>query len=408
MKNILLIMPYGGVGGMERLALNFYNQYKKQGYTVKVMKIIQLDSDIFHFRDDEIALSKLDFIQMSFLKRFWFYCKIPFIIYKTVKKNKITHSIAFGDMANLFSSLSFSKEYKVASIHSFKSIEFKEKNFLNIIFKWAYKTTYCSFDKVVCISQAVKQDLINNCGFKFKNKLQVVYNPHDFKAIDRLSQEPLESILEKELFHNKVILFLGRLTLVKAPWHLIKSFSLLENHDNSVKLVFIGTGDEQLVEHLMELSSKLGVKENVVFLGKKSNPYPYLKSASLLALTSYYEGTPNVIVEAIAMETPIVSSNCTDGILELMSNKKCEKINNIISTECGIITPNFYKGDMKIPLNELIIAEEKIFSEAINIVLGTDFYISKIKENKAQLLAKFNLETNASSYISKEKKDNNA
>ena len=42
-------MPYGGVGGMERLALNFYNQYKSQGYTVKAIKIIQLDSDIIHF-----------------------------------------------------------------------------------------------------------------------------------------------------------------------------------------------------------------------------------------------------------------------------------------------------------------------------------------------------------------------
>ncbi|WP_396166563.1 glycosyltransferase [Flavobacterium sp.] len=400
MKNILLIMPYGGVGGMERLALNFYNQYKKKGCTVKVLKIIQLNSDIVRFGENEIALSTIDFIEMPFWKRFWFYCKIPFLIHHIIKKNKITHSISFGDMANVFSSLSFSKEFKVASIHSFKSIEFKEKNFLNKIFKLAYKTTYFFFNKVVCISETVKLDLIKNCGFKFQNKLKVLYNPHDFEAIDRLSDEHLESVFEEELFQNKVILFLGRLTLVKAPWHLIKAFSLLKNLDNSMKLVFIGDGDEGLTNYLLELTVKLGIKENVVFLGRKSNPYPYLKRASILALTSYYEGTPNVIVEAIATETPIVTSNCTDGILELMSTKKQIIQEDFILTESGIITPSFYKGRLDIPLDETVTNEEIIFSKAINKVLFQDDYVSVIKKNKEQLLSKFNLETIAANYLS--------
>ncbi len=130
MKNILLIIPYGGVGGIERLALNFYNHYVSKGYIVKVIKIIQLDSDIIHFGVDEIALSTKDFIKMPFINRLYFYCKIPFLIHKIIKKNKISHSISFGDMTNFFSSLSFTKEYKIGSIHSFKSIEFKEQNFL--------------------------------------------------------------------------------------------------------------------------------------------------------------------------------------------------------------------------------------------------------------------------------------
>lgn len=400
MKNILLIMPYGGVGGMERLALNFYNQYQKKGCTVKVLKIIQLDSDIVRFGENEIALSTIDFIEMPFRKRFWFYCKIPFLIHQIIKKNKITHSISFGDMANVFSSLSFSKEFKVASIHSFKSIEFKEKNFLNKIFKLAYKTTYFFFNKVVCISETVKLDLIKNCGFKFHKKLQVLYNPHDLEAIERLSNEHLESVFEEELFQNKVILFLGRLTLVKAPWHLIKAFSLLKNLDNSMKLVFIGDGDEGLTNYLLELTVKLGIKENVVFLGRKSNPYPYLKRASILALTSYYEGTPNVIVEAIATETPIVTSNCTDGILELMSTKKQIIQEDFILTESGIITPSFYKGRLDIPLDETVTNEEILFSKAINKVLFQDDYVSIIKKNKEQLLSKFNLETSAANYLS--------
>ena len=243
-------------------------------------------------------------------------------------------------------------------------------------------------------------DLIDNCGFKFKKKLQVLYNPHDVIAIKSLSEDNLESVFEEQLFQNKVILFLGRISLVKALWHLIKSFSLIENNDNSIKLVFVWEGDVQLKNYLSELSVKLGINDNIVFLGKKSNPYPYLKRASILALTSYYEGTPNVIIEAIAVETPIVSSNCTNGLIELMSFKEYITINDFISTESGLITPNFYFGSLNIPLDESITKDEIIFSKAITEVLNNEDYCFKIKKYKFQLLGKYNLETTASDYIS--------
>ena len=165
-------------------------------------------------------------------------------------------------------------------------------------------------------------------------------------------------------------------------------------------MVFIGDGDIYLTKYLIELTAKFGIEENVVFLGRKSNPYSYLKRASVLAMTSYYEGTPNVIVEAIATGTPIVSSNSTSGLRELMSNKEYIHFNNFISTECGIITPSFYFGSFKIPLDESIINEEIIFSKAISELLNNEDYAIKIEENKVNLLDKFNLEVIASEYIS--------
>lgn len=285
MKNILLFMPYGSVGGMERLALNFYHQYRKEGFEVKAVKIIQLESDIIHFGADEIALSTIDFNEMSFLERFWFYVKIPFLLRKIITQNEITHSIAFGDMANVFSSLTFTKEFKIASIHALKSVEFVSKSFLNSVFEMAFKTSYRVFDKVVCISQAIEDDLIKRCGYRFQN-LEVIYNPHDVERIAEMSILPLDSEFEKELFQKKVILFLGRLSEQKAPWHLIKSFSLLKEPD--VVLVFIGDGGASITGLLHELIDDLGISDSVFFLGRKSNPYHYLKQASVLALTSYY------------------------------------------------------------------------------------------------------------------------
>lgn len=393
-------MPYGSVGGMERLALTFYNHYKSQGFTVKALKIIKLNDDIINFGEDELYLNKGDFASMSSLKRSFFYTNAPLKIRKIIKDNTITHSIAFGDMANIFSSLTFTDEFKIASIHALKSVEFINKNFLNTIFKFGFRSSYCFFDKVVCISVAIKKDLIEKCGFKFVNKLQVIYNPHDVKQIETMALLPLESKEEENLFaDNKVILFLGRMSTQKAPWHLIKAFSLLENQENSIKLVLIGDGDLTITNYLIQLVNKLELNDSVVFLGRKSNPFQYLKRAKVLALSSYYEGTPNVIVEAIATETPIVSSNCTDGIIELMSLKSVVG-NEMIETESGIITPNFFKGNLSIPLNEIITLEEKIFASALQLVLNKTEYKQRLILNKVDLLEKFDLENVAKKYLS--------
>jgi glycosyltransferase involved in cell wall biosynthesis len=401
MKNILLIMPYGGVGGMERLAIYLHNHYKNQGYNVKVLKIIKLKTDIVNFGGDEYFLSDIDFTSMSFLSRLFFYLKAPLSIRRLINNNNVNFSIAFGDMANVFSSLSFTGEFKIASIHALKSVEFTSKNFLNIIFKLAFKSSYYFLDKVVCISEAIKKDLITNCDFSFPEKLKVIYNPHDINQMLSMSLEPIELNDELRLFEQDVILFLGRLSIQKSPWHLVKAFSQVVKNNNNLNLIFIGDGDDNVLKYLKILIEELNIKDKVFFLGRKSNPYQYLKKANVLALSSYYEGTPNVIVEAIANEVPIVTSNCTDGIIELMSNSQLDQIGQLLETESGIITPNFFKGSLSIPKNNELIEEEILFAKALDLVLSNKKYKEKLIENKEKLLKKFNIENIAEQYLKK-------
>lgn len=399
MKNILLIIPYGGVGGMERLALYLFEHYKQQGYTVKAVKVIKLKSDIINFGEDEYFLSDLDLCEMKFFSRLFFYCKAPFLVRRIIKKNKFDYSIAFGDMSNVISSLSFTNEYKIASIHALKSVEFTNDTFLNRIFKLAFRSSYFYLDKVICISQAIKEDLIINCGFRFTQKLKVIYNPHNVLKMSQLSLMPFESKEELALFNKQVVLFLGRLSIQKSPWHLVKAFSLAAQHNDDLVLVFIGDGDQDVEKYLFALIEKLGIKEKVFFLGRKSNPFMYLKKAAVLALSSFYEGTPNVIVEAIATGIPVVTSNCTDGIIELMSSKQLEKNGNLLETESGIITPNFFKGALCIPEDDDYIAEEYDFAHAITLLTSRKSYKEKILLNKEILLRKFNISHVAKEYL---------
>ncbi len=401
MKNIILIMPYGSVGGMERLALTFYNHYQLKGYNVKAIKLIKLESDIINFNDDdEYFLSEKDFFELSALKRILFYFLAPYKIRKILKKENATHSISFGDMANIFSSLTFTKEKKISSIHALKSVELNDTNSFNKLIKISYKKLYGPFSKVVCISNDIKRDLIENCGFNYPKKMEVIYNPHNVKRLLELSNEPIDNTEEEELFSKKTILFIGRLSIQKSPWHLINSFYLLQKNKIDANLIFIGDGNQQVINHIKSLATKYNVIDKIHFLGRKNNPYKYLKRANVLALSSHYEGTPNVIVESIAVGVPVVSSYCTDGIIELMSLDSHKIKNENKFVEAGIVTPNLYKGSLGIPKNNEFLLEEEKFADALKHALES----SKLKENllskRDELLSKFDVEIVSEKYLS--------
>ncbi|SFD07816.1 glycosyltransferase [Algibacter pectinivorans] len=399
MKRILLILPYGGVGGMERLAYSFYNFYKKQGYFIKAVKFIKLESDIINFDEDELFLSKLDYQDMTKANRLLFNLKAPLKLRALIKKHKITHSIAFGDPPNLYSSLTFTNEYKIGSIHALKSVELSNNSKLSKLTRFGFKYTYKKLDKLVCISKAIKEDLIKQCDYKFEENLKVIYNPHDIEEINKKALEPLNAKEQDTLFKTKTLLFLGRLSTQKSPWHLIKAFSLLLKESPETQLLIIGDGDASVTNHVKSLIETFKIDKNVVFLGRKSNPYKYLAKADALVLSSHYEGTPNVIVEAICLGTPIVTSNCTEGILELMSLKAHNKTNKNLIVESGIITPNLFKGRLGIPKDNTFIQEETLFANALHDVLHTQTYRNTLQNHKNNLLDKFNLEHVANTYL---------
>lgn len=392
-------MPYGGVGGMERLALHFYNYYKTQGYSVKALKFITMQSDIIKFNEDEYALLNKDLSELSALKRLWFYITAPLKLRKIIKKNKITHSIAFGDMANMFSALTYTSEFKIGSIHALKSVELNSSSLFTQIIKWSYKSIYKNLNKVVCISAAIHKDLLENCDYKFPENLEIIYNPHDIESIQKLAQEPINNSNEEAIFKGKTILYIGRLSHQKAPWHLIKAFNEVIKDIKEVNLIFIGDGDPDVSKYIENQIKAYNIADCIHFLGRKINPYKYLKQADVLALCSYYEGTPNVIVEAMALGIPIVSSNCTEGILELMSLKTQNPSNKKIKVESGIITPNLYKGILGFPNSYELTFEEEQLSEALSTVLTDVNFKLNLELNKRELLKKFALKVSAETYL---------
>lgn len=395
-KRILLILPYGGVGGIERLVDTFYRTYVAQGQVVRVLKVIGLSDDIVNFGADESCLSDRDLSEMPVLGRLWFYLVAPFKLRSLIRRNRITHSIAFGDVANLYSAMTFTGEFKVASVHSLKSVELRSRTLLARATWLGYRSFYRFFDRVVSIGESIRKDLVDGCGYAFPDRLRVAYNPHDVAGIVARGKEDLPDA-DLDMFSRPVILFVGRLSSPKAPWRLVEAFRKLVADGADANLVFVGDGSPQVVERLERMIREAGLGARTFLVGRRENPYAYMARASVLALTSSYEGTPNVIVEAIALGIPVVSSNCSGGVAELMSRTGAVAVtpDRMQAVDAGFITPHYPEG-MDGDAGQVA---GRIFAAALERAITDPHVKGRLLEARNALLGKFGVDRAASEYL---------
>lgn len=186
-----------------------------------------------------------------------------------------------------------------------------------------YGMLYKFADKVVALSQGVKENVVKRYRINPK-KITVIYNPVDLDYIEKAMLQPL-SKGNQALFkgHDKIIVSIGRLVKEKDHATLLRAFQRVHTQISS-KLVILGEG--KLDSFLKSLAKQLQIEEQVYFIGFQENPYAFLKQADVFVLTSTTEGFGHVLVEAMATETPIVSTRCAPGGEEVLQNGKYGKI----------------------------------------------------------------------------------
>ena len=161
---------------------------------------------------------------------------------------------------------------------------------------------------------AVSEGLTHNLSKEFGVKnVSHIYNIFDFKAIDKASALEVD-----DMPTEKYIVCVGHLNDQKNHIDLLQSYALMKSKGLNEKLVFIGDGPRK--KALEDLSMSLGIHEDVYFLGKKSNPYPYMRAAKYYFSTSLYEGLPAVLVESLFLNVPFFSYDCDFGPSELSQN----------------------------------------------------------------------------------------
>jgi glycosyltransferase involved in cell wall biosynthesis len=137
---------------------------------------------------------------------------------------------------------------------------------------------------------------------------------------------------------DKYIISVGRLDRQKNYQLLIKAFSLVkEKLKCEEKLYILGDGPEASL--LKELINKLGMKDEILLLGRKSNVTDYLFNATAFVMSSNYEGLPNAMLEALAAGLPIISTDFFTGVAsEFVDDKNgiLVSVNNIEEMENAI------------------------------------------------------------------------
>lgn len=117
-----------------------------------------------------------------------------------------------------------------------------------------------------------------------------------------------------------VILAAGRLSTEKDYATLLRAFSLLIKGGQKARLMILGEGEKRA--ELEYLTKYLGIETDVSFLGYVANPHAYMASATLFVLSSINEGFGNVLVEAMACGTPVISTDCPHGPSEILQGGK--------------------------------------------------------------------------------------
>lgn len=184
---------------------------------------------------------------------------------------------------------------------------------------WAYKIFYRNFNLIICQSIFMQKDLISKFKIPKKHTL-VINNPIDLDYINtKVRRGPSKNkLLKGKRSSSTNFLAVGSLIAVKGFDILIEALSLIKNRDFCLTII----GDGELKSELKELSFKFGISDLVFFEGFQPNPYAWYKNVDALILSSHYEGFPNVVLESLACNTPVISTPAIGGVSEILRNLK--------------------------------------------------------------------------------------
>ena len=175
--------------------------------------------------------------------------------------------------------------------------------------------------RLIVLNESNKKDL-KKLFSNNKNKIEKIYNPFDIEKIEKLSLE--KSLLtnkEKELIEDKYFLACCRLDKLKDIDTLIESYKILkEKYIIEEKLYIIGDGEER--ERLENLVKKYNLEKDIIFLGMQKNPYVWMRNAKFFIHSSFREGLPTVIIEALITNGMVISSDCPVGPREILEDGK--------------------------------------------------------------------------------------
>lgn len=216
------------------------------------------------------------------------------------------------------------------------------------------------YNKVVCICNEMREQAISLYP-RLKDKFHSIYNALDFADIvDKATQIP------SDLPKGRYIVAVQRLVEDKKDARsLINAFSLVAKNPiaDEFKLYIIGDGKD--IEDLQNLIDSLNLKNRVILLGYRANPYPYIANAEAFVLSSKSEGCSVSIIESMILDKNIIATQCETGPGELL---------------------DYGKGGRLVP-----VSDSKAMVEAIIDCITNESKNDKLREHSREFVLRFDV-----------------
>ena len=305
-KTISIFIPSFEKGGVERNIL----------IVSKMLIKNNIEVDLIYSRNDDELFSQLnEKVNKIKIKRF---LNIPIIHPRIIDSLNIVFGYFIYLIKNKKKLIVISFQNNLVAIILCKILNIK------IIARVASHPNVANIEKsfVIKMSHKLKGIIYRYATLIITNSEATTKEIRKQKRFDDTILFKSKELVDDDIFNcikNKKIVAVGRLSFEKDFQTLIKAFKIAKNKIDC-SLVFVGEGKE--LENLQRLVSLLDIEKYVFFLGFKSNPYKYIANCDLLVLSSLYEGLPNVIIESIAIGTPVVATDCLSGPREILVDGK--------------------------------------------------------------------------------------
>ncbi len=184
------------------------------------------------------------------------------------------------------------------------------RDVIKLLLAWV---SYFYADQIIGISRGLSEEIERILGVP-PEKIKTIHNPAFNHNIKKLKSNQPDK-LRKDL---QYILAVGRLTPDKDFSTLLRAFARVRDNRPDMQLVILGEGDERGC--LEREARNLGITEAVRMPGFVDNPFGYMSGADVFVLSSRWEGFGNVLVEAMACGTPVVSTDCPSGPGEILQD----------------------------------------------------------------------------------------
>ncbi|MEL6438377.1 MAG: glycosyltransferase [Cyanobacteria bacterium J06621_8] len=350
-----------GGGGAERVMLNLANGFAAKNIDVDLILvrkfgpyISQISPKVRVVNFKSPSLLKSTPLLVRYLTK-----EKPSILFSALEDTNIVAIIA-KYIANVSTKVIVSVHNTLTqeSLHA----QTLKRKLVPYFIPWVYRGA----DGVVAVSNGVSSDLVK-LGVQDK-KITVIYNP----IVTPEYQEKLQENFDHPWFdvdEPPVILAVGRLNQQKDFSTLIKAFAKVRQ-SVSAKLMILGEGEQQ--EQLELLAQTLGVAKDILLPGFVDNPYVYMREAKILVLSSAWEGFGNVLVEAMAAETMVISTDCPFGPAEILANGKYGKLVSVGNVD--EMANSIISALQEVPNRDILKARAEEFSLDIAIHKYLDLF----------------------------------